>query len=264
MRNQRSQFIPAALMLCLVASATSGAAQVKTQRSAPTEPTVSVDFPGGSLHDFSAVLRRAGAEQNTGPAVNIVLPDSSKRVLVPPIKLQLAGVGSALRAVGEIISDFKVRVTPIDGPGALVFAVSIREERSRRSSGGVTHVTPTSTTPAPKAKAVKLVSVFSLRELTVDMPGSAAVPGSTMPVETILTAVETGLGIVGDGAKLHYHADSGLLFVHGSRVAVATARDVLTNLEVSIDKTRSAARRSGSSRRSTKSATPKKSSVERR
>ena len=72
--------------------------------------------------------------------------------------------------------------------------------------------------------------VFSLRGLITapaDQPDSMV-----MNVDTVLTAIDTGLGVSEERkATIRFHKDSGLIFVRGTNMQVELVRGILGQLE---------------------------------
>lgn len=184
-------------------------------QSQPRVETISVDFSGGTLADFVAAVRAAGA------GINIVVSPRAADVVLPPMKLQQTRVFAALEAVGRIVApEYAVEVGHSEhDPGSKpIYSLTVRHlvKRTRTQSG----------------KPHKEVRVFSIRTLTQKLPGDPDVPGLVTKPETILTAIETGIEAGGEGerARIRYHADSGLLFVFGTAAQTSLVGEILRSM----------------------------------
>jgi len=216
--------VSAALALGLAAQPTGPA------KSTTPSHTISVDFRGGTLADYVRALREAG------PTVNIVAPESAARVKLPPIVLRETSIEAALRAATFVVEpgtalgiNVSVGSLPNVGPiGEPVFSVAVQQNNATGPAVG----------PAGMASP-QAVRVFSLRGL-VPPAGAAADGVSYLEVKTILTAIDTGLGVAAtqeqeqtgasDKAVLRLHEDSGLLFVAGNIAQLRLVEEVLSNL----------------------------------
>jgi len=215
-----------------LAAQEAGAQQAKKVSSQANDPVVSLDFAGGSLAKFAAALREVGDD------VNIVLPSLATEVDLPALVLSRASVESALKSIGSIASeDFRVEVATLRSAlGKPVYAVSVRPTSNKRTAA---------TTPNTQANDQPTrVDVFSLKFLTSTVPGDIGDGAVTIKPETILTAVDTGLGI-GSGASepvIRYHQDSGLLFIKGTGLEIALVRQILRNMENDVRRLREASK----------------------
>ncbi len=231
--------LPFLAILSTVAVLGSEALAQESKQATPAniaaDPVVSLDFTGGSLADFAAALRKAGND------INIVMPEIAAKVELPALTLSKATVESALRSIGAITSeDTRVRVETLRSvKGTPVYAVSV-QIRNRRSTGGGPVTTQM---PAPNQEASPLrVSVFSLKFLTDTVPGDSEADGLTMKPETILTAIDTGLGVRVGGSKpeFKYHEDSGLLFTQGNARQIGLVQNIIQSMESDIRRLRDA------------------------
>ena len=236
MKRMQASFptVAAAALLAALATGPQAAAQADPSGRASRQAgeVVSVDFEGGTLADFADALRDAGKD------VNILLPDTAHDVAVPAVTLRQASVEAALNAVGSIVDpNYLVEVrTQRAGQGNSVHALRVLAKSSQQVSGVVAGNGPGSSRPTD-------VQVFSLRSLTESLPGDPE--GATNKAETILTAVETGLGVAGETnskAVLRYHEDSGLLFVRGTRVETGLVQSILHRMNEHVVQQRMAAR----------------------
>jgi len=195
--------------------------------------TISVRYKGGSLAGFLDLVR----EQY--PKVNIVASPAASDVEVPELKISNAPVYSALVAVSAIApSDYSVRVEAQPGQGAdsePVYAVRVQRTGPQNVSFGGTAKPETA-----------LVRVFSIRNMTQVLPGMADDKSLVISADTILLALDTGLGITESKQKatIRYHEDSGLIFVR----ATPQQMDVVEQTLRSIDNDLSTRRRAAQSR----------------
>lgn len=230
--------LPLSLFLAL------GAPAQETGGPTPEHYVLSLDFPGGSLQQLVEALRGAGKN------VNIVVPTIASNVTIPPMVLRRTTVEAALRAAAQVLDssyeaaiDMNVGTAPNFGPvGEPVYTVQIRE--SRRARGGQTTVTTT------HGEAPRGVRVFSLRALTKPSPGGDQ---PITDVKTVLTAIDTGLGVAAlqeapdsgvpaEKAVVRLHEDSSLLFVAGTQAQIRIVDEVLSNLMLDAKMTRAAAK----------------------
>jgi len=201
------------------------------------EQTISIEFRGGSLADYVAAVRAAG------DSVNILLSPLASEVHLPSLVLKNVAVESALDAVTDIVrSDLGINVRRHRGnTGSPVYSVGVRQ-RPRQ---------PSQTTQGSSSRVVEVFSMSTLTDELADVPKG---PGLTVKPETILSAIETGLGISQEKEKavIRFHADSGLLFVQGSRAQQDIVRGVLSRMRADVLLRRASAvqatgvRRSGS------------------
>jgi hypothetical protein len=185
---------------------------------APGTQTISIDFRGGSLEQFVDAICRAGKN------INILLSSAGSKINLPPMKLHNAGVEAALQAAGQIVtSDYRIQVRPYhSGVGEPVYSVAVQEISQVVTQAGF----------APSSRQVR---VFSLKVITEPIPAAGDAPGSHIKVETVLTAIDTGLSVLSTeradpAAKVRFHVDSGLLFVEGNAAQLSLVEQVLSNL----------------------------------
>ena len=204
----------------------------KARSQTNADPVVSLEFAGGSLAKFAAALRKAGDD------VNIVMPALAAEVDLPALALSQTTVESALKSIDAVIGDdFRIRVKTLRSQvGKPVYAVSVHLLRSQRKVSGA------STQVAGANNSATSVDVLSLKFLTSTVPGDVETSGQTMKAETILTAVDTGLGIHPGVTKpeFRYHEDSGLLFINGLSRDLGLVRAIIQNLEIDVRRLREA------------------------
>lgn len=195
------------------------------QQGAVVQPTenegiVTIDFPGGTLAQLVDALRPFASR------LNILIPPEAKQVELPGIQLRQVDPMTALKAIETLVDDrgdYVLDVQRLGGERHDVLTVRVRERRTRQE---------------PPAQ----VRVFSLRWLTTALPTEKSADSAVLSPDTILTAIDTGLGMVG-GSKpvLRYHADSGLLFVQGGPQHVDVVQQVLVSLQEDLARRRKAA-----------------------
>lgn len=197
------------------------------------DPVISLEFAGGSLAEFAAALRKAGE------GVNIVMPALAAEVDLPALALSQTTVESALKSIDAVIGeDFNIRVKTLRSAiGKPVYAVSVYSLRKQRAG---------TSTQAAQANSSMRVVVLSLKFLTSTLPGDPPDHryGLTRKAETILSAVDTGLGIHSGTTKpeFRYHEESGLLFIKGSTRELSLVREIIHNLENDVRRLREASR----------------------
>ncbi len=186
------------IMVLVLNAVTFGAAQALAQQPPPKpaaplapQPTVSIQFPGGSLADYVKALK------DGAPTFNIVmLVPEAREIKLPPIKLDSVAFGPAVGLLsGEHpLGDSVVKILvndlggPLgsDDPGSVYKIWSERRELHR-----------------PPAQ----VRVWSIGELL----------GPDRKADDVLTAVETAVGLL-EGyppAKIRYHAETNLIVASG-------------------------------------------------
>ena len=187
------------------------------QQAAVVQPTdtagiVTIEFPGGSL------AQRVDALRPLSKGTNILIQPEADQVVLPPLQLRQVDAFTALKAIEMLVDDrgsHTMSVQKLGGQQQDVLTVRIRERRTRE-----TQTPPT------------MVRVFSLRWLTTALPHEAAAADAVLTPDTILTAIDVGLGLAGgDKPVLRYHADSGLLFVQGGPQHVDVVQQVLMSLQ---------------------------------
>lgn len=188
--------------------------------------TFSVDFAGGSIAEFLNAVERARG----GKAVNVVVTESDG-IVVDPLKLTNVNVESAMEALqyaARTAGGQPVGVGDFGGKeGEKVYA--LRSMAGPRALG------------SPSRSDT---SVLSLNGVT--KPEWAKGGPEGLPVETVLTAVETAISMAGREGQnpptMRFHRESGLLILKGTPEQLSTASLVVESLASDI---RNAARTSG-------------------
>jgi hypothetical protein len=221
--------------ICLLTTALAPALRAQEVEQEPSSAAVTIEFRGGTLADYVAAIRATSDE------INVLMPPEAAKMRVPPVTLRNVGVEAALDAVTDIADgnyDVAIR-TRRSEKGTNPVHVVMMKQRNARASG------------APTAERV--VRVYSLRGLTEPLATDPKGAALTLRPETILTAVQAGLGIgadeggEADGQKamegsMKYHADSGLLFVNATLDRVNMVEQTIAALEQDLNERRSAAR----------------------
>ena len=222
MKTQRALSLPP-IAAALFLSTLLGTAVSPAQNAQPTRGIVSIDFGGGSLEDFVEEIRGAGEN------INILIPPEAAEVTVPAVSLKNVGVEAALEAVATITlsETVSVGVSTKLGAGVPIYAVRVNfSGPSRRSGSGNLDV-----------------RVISIRSLTESLPGDPEPARITTSAETILTAIDTGMEVVGGAqATIKYHEDSGLLFVKGTRTQLNITENIIGNMISDLEERRHSAR----------------------
>lgn len=174
---------------------------------APEEPMIAdVNFPGGTIREYIEYLRSVAPNN----AVNVVAEDEVGQATVPAIRLKGVTVGQAVDVLETISGDgreIETRTALTTGSTAMVY--SLRYSRVHQ--------------PSPQSP----ISVFQVSDIIDSGNGGAG----TMPVNTLLTALEQAMVMVGgEPPEVKFHPDSGLLLLKGGRQQMDTAMDLLVNL----------------------------------
>ena len=193
---------------------------ILAQEAEPVSGRVSVEFAGGGMDRFLQLVR------DQGEGINILASEMAKDVKLPPLKLRGADVFSALQSVGSVAPEpYQVSVNVMAKGGTPVYSVSVRIRQNPMQ-------------PQAMVQPQQL-RVFSLRGLTQapkDMPTS-----HTMDVNTVLTAIDTGLSVSEDtAATIRYHQDSHLVFVRGTMYQVQLVDALLNQLNNDVQQHRAA------------------------
>ncbi|MCC6661352.1 MAG: hypothetical protein IT437_10750 [Phycisphaerales bacterium] len=168
-------------------------------------PGISVEFPGGTVNEYVAALKKAAG----GTPVNAVVSEEAGVQVLPPISLRSVSPYVALSAIPAAagFGTGNWEVHPIAEPGAAsVNTVSVDFLAQDRGGRGL--------------------EVFSTQRL---LSGDAAIAP-----DVLLTAVDTALQMEGGGksrADVMFHKDSGLLLVRGSPSQLNAVSQVISQLQ---------------------------------
>lgn len=183
----------------------------------PDEPTITeVNFPGGTVQQYVDYLRSV-APNNT---VNVVITGDVGRATIPAVNLKGVTVTQAVEFLPGVA----------EGPRA----VTIDANRNRVGTPGV-FTLRYQTTGNPLMDSPPPISIFQISDLIRpdDNSGSSLASG-TLPVNTILTAIENAVTMVGGPRpEVKFHAESGVLLMKGSQPQMDATRDILFNLRES-------------------------------
>ena len=137
---------------------------------------------------------------------------------MPAITLTDVTVLDALRAAGAVADpDWVVQAGAECTGGMPVHTVQVAR-RGGKFAGG-------------RVESVRAM-VFTLKKLTEAWPGDPDNKPVAQTPQTILSAIEVGVqGTSMQAPKLRYHAESGLLFVHGDSQQVDLVKQVLSGIE---------------------------------
>jgi|GEM_PF-3057926 len=186
-------------------------AEQATTAQAP-QPAINIDFPGGTLREYVAVLRDV-----TKPnVVNVVAPETVLKLRLGEVSLREVAVKTAVESVEWAMEPRGTIQVQQIGPNAFGLM------SNRRSAN---------TIEANATPAGPVIQVLSLRELTDPLPSDLPQSRVTVEPDVVLTAVRTAIeSSNGEAAELKFHSDSGLLIVRGTPDQVQTAETVLDRM----------------------------------
>jgi hypothetical protein len=207
-----------AVLFLILATATPGiAAQEATAPAVASarparvpDVVVTASFPGGTMAEFAALLRRSE------PKANIVVAALAGHAELPPLEVRAAGLCQTLEAACDVAAGrVRVAVRTWRGDGETVYSVVGEAKDAGGANGGAGR--------GPAASRELLV--LSLNRVT---DGDGTVPG--WAPETVLSAIEAGVA-VNETLDLKFHRESGLLLVRGTAEQLDLVRGVLNTLE---------------------------------
>jgi len=209
---------PANLPVQPTASPAAPSANPTMQPSSATssQPLISVDFPGGTVAEYIIALKRSSPDT----PINIVASDRAAKQVLTAICLKNVVVSVAVYSIQAASTSPKMvwRVEQIVQPFQQVDD-------------------PESASKAFRVECVSagqgynlVVQAFSLQPIL----GSGGIKGAEASSTVALTAIETGLKLQdpenSDGVELKFHADSGLLFVRGTKEEVQLVSQIVARL----------------------------------
>ncbi|MCC7388202.1 MAG: hypothetical protein IT431_05495 [Phycisphaerales bacterium] len=195
------------------------------QLQATLGPTINTTFAGGTLEDYvQAVKQAAGA---AGPT--IMLRGDSHEITVAPVDLRDIRMFNALQLLDG-------QHNPAPGSYYRVSTDNVGQDRPAylvaiESQGRLT------------GQAPRDFRVLPIREITEALPGDP--PEIVLPAETVLTAIETVLGITNDDGietEIRFHPESGLLMLAGPTISLNAAEQVLDRIFTDVEQRRDRAR----------------------
>jgi hypothetical protein len=196
-----------------------------TRSNMAAQPTISVEFAGGTVEQYALALRAAATTQ----PVNIVVSKAASRAELAPIQLRDATISAAveaIRAAGEEQGSWLI--TDLGRPsesGSLVYLVDYRARPGRASSPQ----------PTPESNAdLQRIEVFSLKQLIEADPNDPRGVSVHESPEVVLAAVEATLAMTDEAtegpAALKFHKDSGLLIVRAGPRTLAAISSVVDSI----------------------------------
>ncbi len=174
----------------------------------PALPVIDLSFPGGSVIDYVAALRKAN------PEANIVVDPEAAQIPMPAVTLRRVTVPAALAVIrrrsvndGRTVVELYVEDLPSFSP----------EERPTYQVGART--SGYAGRPPPPAKSTNVWTVANLL-------------GGDLTSRRLLSAVETALEVVGGEPKpdVRFHEDTGLVIARGSGEQIAAIDEVIDQL----------------------------------
>ncbi len=194
-------------------------------------PTISLEFPGGSLEHYVALLKNAAAPEPT----NILIRGEADAIRINPTELRDVSLFTALRLVsGQYLGG------PDGASSYHVSAANLGDEAA--GSAFLVDVQFVSGRARPAA-AARDVLVLSIKEMTTALPGDP--PEVVVPAETILTAIETAISVAGDEnvtSEIKFHPESGLIILAGTGNALGAADRVVQQIWSDLEERRGRAR----------------------
>jgi hypothetical protein len=191
-----------------------------------------LEFEGGKLPTFLKAVAKALATVSKEP-LNVVVPTEDRDVEIPALSLKQITVRELFAAVGE--ASRKRIAVPNPNPPNRNPSYSFSDY-----SYGFLETVPGSN--------VWLFSVTGLVDMHLIPPQNNSAPclvyqlrnylAKGLSVEDITTAIQAAWKVSGieNPPELKFHAETGLLFVAGSQVAIDTITQVLNGLAVLPDK----------------------------
>lgn len=201
------------------------------------QPTISVEFPGGTVEQYALALRAAATTQ----PVNIVVSKAAARVELAPIQLRdvtLSAAVESIRAAGEDVGAWLIKDIgrPTDS-GGLVWLVDYRARPTM----------PVPTVPTPDSNAdLQRIEVFSLKQVIEADPNDPRGVSVHESPEVVLAAVEATLAMTDESTEgkpeLKFHKDSGLLIVRAGPRTLAAISSVVDSIRRDVTRRRDSVR----------------------
>jgi hypothetical protein len=188
--------------------------QPPPQRQRPEQaalPVIDLSFPGGTVLDYVAALRKAN------PEANIVVDPEAAQIAMPPVTLRRVTVPAALAVLQRrSVND-----------GRTVIELSLEEVPSFSPEERPTYQVQARTSGAGRAPPpIRSTKVWTVSRLL----------GGDITSRKLLSAVETALEVVGSEPKpdVRFHEDTGLVIARGSAEQIEAIADVIDQLSRSL------------------------------
>ncbi len=220
MTLQRNLSLTAGTLAAILVMALPGAAagqpgeQPPPQRQRPEKPALPVidlSFPGGTVLDYVAAVRKAN------PEANIVTDPEAALIPMPAVALRRVTVPAALAVLrnrsvndGRTVVELSVEEVPVFSPEERpTYQVQARTSGAGRAP--------------PPNRSTKVWTVSSL--LVGDLTS-----------RKLLSAVETAVEVVGSDPRpdVRFHEDTGLVIARGSPDQIAAIAEVIDQLTESL------------------------------
>jgi hypothetical protein len=182
---------------------------------APRRFTFGVNFPGGSVKDFVASLRKASGDV----PVNVVVSGDTEGLVLPEIVFEQVTVANAVESLQYLnLPNHVIQISSLDESlpdGVLVISAYRRPAANPTGAAA----------PAQDVSSDQQVSIFSLAEL---VQTDADDDSATADVSTLLAAVDAALDMAdAKGAEIKFHPDSSLLIVRGTGRQIGLVKQLL-------------------------------------
>jgi hypothetical protein len=177
------------------------------QPAARPSVVVTLQFPGGTMGEFVAMLRQLE------PKANIMVAATAADATLPALDLRGAGLSQVLESACAVAESHReIRVKETRGAGESVYAITARQ------------LPPAQDPFAARAQRTK---VFSLARL---IEGNDKDSG-TLSAATVLSAIEAAVGGPDLLTMLRFHKESGALFVRGTEEQLGVVSELLVQLD---------------------------------
>lgn len=193
----------------------------------PRGPLITVNFPGGTMRDYVALVQKAAAPSQ----VNVVQPPNAAEMKLPEISLKEVTVKSALEAIQWALYDeygnpqFGIQASSNDGDTTPLYAVVVLrnvQQQMGRPQG------------VPRSQEQRSqIEVFSIREL-IEGRGGGEGDEAKQGRANVLSAIEAALRMQRDEGQpppeIKLHQETSLLIVRGTQDQINIVRSVLNRL----------------------------------
>ena len=202
------------VMLCTTMLAAQDTPKAAAQHAeAPDEELIDVQFPGGTVAEYIAALRKAHAEANI-----VSIPPASE-ALLPKIELRHSSVNSAAYLLHELVAqhsrglaELRVASVPTMYSGeSEIYTITARVYGPENSPAAGT------------INAAVETRVWSIADLLDDH----------LKAEQVLSAIEAGLDLIKEEhepAEIRYHADTALIIASGHPAQIAMIHEITHSL----------------------------------